>query len=74
MFQFFPRVCFRKGAWFFLFFPILVISKLIFVFVFDLDILCDLYRKRTFLKIGFFSVSGIKKCALPVFGYHLSCR
>ena len=74
MFQFCPRVCFRKGAWYFLFFPILVISKLIFVFIFDLDILRDLHRKRTFLKIGFCSVSGIKKCALSIFGYHLSCR
>ena len=74
MFQFCPRVSFRKGAWYFLFFPILVISKLIFVFIFDLDILCDLHRKHTFLKIGFCSVSGIKKCALSVFGYHLSCR
>ena len=74
MFQFCPRVCFRKGAWYFLFFPILVISKLIFVFIFDLDILCDLHRKHAFLKIGFCSVSGIKKCALSIFGYHLSCR
>ena len=74
MFQFCPRVCFRKGAWYFLFFPILVISKLIFVFIFYLDILCDLHRKHTFLKIGFCSVSGIKKCALSIFGNHLSCR
>ena len=74
MFQFCSRVCFRKGAWYFSFFPILVISKLIFVFIFDLDILCDLYCKRTFLNIGFLSVSGIKECALSIFGYHLSFR